>query len=96
MLKNPNIKIATPVSSHSLTVSSQQQTNTQLVIVRLCTKIAALNNLNDKDKEEFIDSSYRFMLKTFCSDAYSPAYESFEISQKIKRQCKTNFNFKKK
>ena len=87
MFQNPNGKLAgQPQSSSHMTT----QTNTQQVIVRLCTKIAALNNLNGKLKEDFVDSSYNFLTKTICSDAYSPTYEPFEISQKIKRQCTLN------
>ena len=102
MLKNSNMKPTPPTSNLSsinqiVPHKSPTQSNTQIVLIRLCNKIASLNNLNDKSKEDFIDSSYGYIVKAVCSDSYSPAYESMEIAQKIKRQRKyqrqRSFNF---
>ena len=93
MLKNSNSNgkslpatLNTNHVSHLVSLKNSAQSNTQLVIIRLCNKIASLNNLNDKAKENFIDSSYDYIVKTACSDSYSLAHEPLEVSQKIKRQ----------
>lgn len=71
---------------------SQQQSsqfkarnNVEQLIFRLCSKIAAVNNLTDRSKEDFINKSYAYLVKMFCSDAYTPTYDAFEVSQKIKK-----------
>jgi len=88
MIKNlhniPNI------SSHpNQRLDSQSSNNVEQLILRLCSKIASINNLNERSKEDFLNSSYAYVVKLFCSDAYSPVYETFEVSQKIKK--KRNF-----
>ena len=69
---------------------SQASNHIEHLIQRLCSKIASTNNLNERSKEEFLNSSYAYVVKIFCSDAYSPVYETFEVSQKIKK--KRNFH----
>ena len=61
--------------------------NVEQLIYRLCSKIASVNNLNDKLKEEFINKSYAYLVKLFCSDAYTPTYDAFDLSHKIKKHC---------
>ena len=97
MLKNSVMKPPPPPPTSSQSISqfvtqkSTAQSNTQIVLIRLCNKIASLNSLNDKLKEDFIDSSYDYLVKAVCSESFSPAYESLEIAQKIKRQRNNTF-----
>jgi hypothetical protein len=55
-------------------------------LLRLCTKIALMNNLNEKNRNDFINANYAYLLKLLCSDAYTPAFDMFEVAQKIKRK----------
>lgn len=66
--------------------SSGELNHVENLILRLCYKIASVNNLNEKLTEEFVNKSFAYMVKLFCSDAYSPVYDTLEVSQKIKKK----------
>jgi hypothetical protein len=68
--------------------SKHSKNNIEQLIYRLCSKIASVNNLNDKLREDFINKSYAYLVKLFCSDAYTQTYDAFDLSQKIKKHCK--------
>jgi hypothetical protein len=64
-------------------------TGIEQLIYRLCLKIASANNLiNDKARDDFINVYYPYIIKLFCSDAYTPLYDMFEVSEKIKKKRK--------
>lgn len=66
--------------------------NIEKLVYRLCSKVASINNLNnEKSRDDFLNKSYAYMVKLFCSDAYTPVYDTFEVSQKIKKKRKSIF-----
>ena len=69
----------------SLKPKAPSKNNIEELILYLCQKIAANNNLNEKIRDEFTNNSYAYMVKLFCS-ATSPIYDTFEVSQKIKKK----------
>jgi hypothetical protein len=75
-------KPATAVKS----AANQQLSPIEQLIYRLCLKIAAANNLTDRTRDEFVSTKYTYLIKLFCSDAYSPVYDAFEISEKIRKK----------
>jgi len=92
MLKNQQNKIS-KLSSVSHVDSHSRGNNVEELILHLCQKIASANNLNESTRDEFINRSYSTMIKLFCSITYRPVYDSFEISQKIKKKRKLDFFF---
>ncbi len=60
----------------------------ELLVHRLCSKIASVNNLNFESTEMFIVNSYAYMVKLICSDAFLSTYDVLEVSQKIKKKRK--------
>lgn len=62
-------------------------TSLEQLIYRLCVKLAASNNLNDKFKEQFVNTSFPYLIKLLASDSYSPVCDRLEISEKIKKKC---------
>jgi hypothetical protein len=69
-------------------VNSFKNDSVELLVHRLCSKIASVNNLNEKSREEFINNSYAYIVKLICSDAFLPTYDTLEVSQKIKKKRK--------
>ena len=63
--------------------------NIEKLVYRLCSKVATINNLSERARDDFLDKCYAYVVKLFCSDAYTPVYDTFEVSQKIKkkREC---------
>jgi hypothetical protein len=84
---NSQDKFGSHHQQSSQSALTKQRNIVEQFIYRLCSKIASVNNLNDKIKDEFINKSYAYLVKLFCSDAYTPTYDAFEISQKIKKHC---------
>lgn len=78
--------------------SSQQQTNgismagggkTDILMHRLVTKLAAQNissDVTEKKRQEFVNKSYAYLNKVLGSDSFTTSYDSFEISEKIKKK----------
>jgi hypothetical protein len=83
--QDPNDKRYVQQQTNSLL--RQSKNNIEQLIYRLCSKIASVNNLNEKLKDEFINKSYAYLVKLFCSDAYTPTYDAFDLSHKIKKHC---------
>jgi hypothetical protein len=89
-------KTAVVASSSSSRPSGSQQQHgkpsqmspIEQLIYRLCQKIAVMNNLNEKTRDEFVNPKYGYLIKLFCSDAYSPVYDAFEVSEKIRKKRK--------
>lgn len=72
------------VKATSLDASNKN--DVEELVLYLCQKIASNNNLNEKLKDEFTNNSYAYMVKLFCSDSFTPIYDTFEVSQKIKKK----------
>lgn len=81
-----NLNRQTPSSN----TNSAKSDSVELLVHRLCSKIASVNNLNEKSREEFINNSYAYIVKLICSDAFLPTYDVLEVSQKIKKKRKIN------
>lgn len=86
MLKNSKPQQQANTSTTSKSKSGVNKNNVEELILYLCQKIASVNNLNEKVREEFTNSSYAYMVKLFCSDSFTPIYDAFEVSQKIKKK----------
>ena len=82
------LKISQPTALSSNKPSANNKNNVEELIFSLCSKIASSSQLGDEIKAEFTSSSYAYMLKLFCSDAYTPSLDTFEVSHKIKKKCK--------
>jgi hypothetical protein len=81
MLKNSQ-----QIPAKSKSSGNVHKNNVEELILYLCQKIASINSLNEKVREEFTNNSYAYMVKLFCSDSFTPIYDSFEVSQKIKKK----------
>ena len=94
MLRNQQqLRPSTTQPSSGGTTTPTRGNNVEELILHLCHKIASVNNLSEKARDEFINRSYSTMIKLFCSITYRPVYDSFEISQKIKNKRKRKLNF---
>ena len=82
------LKMSQPTNLSSNKPSGGNKNNVEELIFSLCSKIASSSQLGDEIKAEFTNSSYAYMLKLFCSDAYTPSLDTFEVSHKIKKKCK--------
>lgn len=75
-------------ANNSFSLSTSNKSTNEQLIHRLVAKISSLNNLNDKAKDEFVKRNYAYAIRLFSSDSFAPIYDSFEVSEKIKKKCK--------
>lgn len=90
--------IASLTTTNYSSQQQQQQTNgismagggkTDILIHRLVTKLAAQNvssDVTEKKRQEFVNKSYAYLNKVLGSDSFTTSYDSFEISEKIKKK----------
>ena len=86
--KSLPVNLSRPPASSNVNLAKSD--SMELLIHRLCSKIASVNNLNEKSKEDYINNSYAYIVKLICSDAFLPTYDVLEVSQKIKKKRKIN------
>jgi hypothetical protein len=67
-------------------IDDASSNTTEQLVHRLCTKLASNLGLH---REEFINSSYKDAIRLFCSSSYAPVDDAFELTQKIKKKCKS-------
>lgn len=85
MHKNPSFPSTPNPSFIKTSTKSNTSNNVEQLVHRLVLKIASVNNLNDKLKEEFVNKKYAYIVKLFCSDAFAGVFDAFEVSEKIKK-----------
>ena len=92
MNRQPLSSAPAPLRNNSTMLNKVQATGVSTIeqlTHRLCVKIASVNNLNEKARDELVNARYHYLIKLFSSDAYaSQAYDTFEVAEKIKKKRK--------